>query len=141
MNEMLRRQKATQATLDKYRDKPFSWEKGYTCLHMLRFHLRQMGHKPEPLPRIRSAVGARRALDARGWKDVGEMLDSMLPRIPYASMLLGDVALFQSGDGFGAITIGVSETSMIGPKVMGWHDSAPGLTQLEPLEISGAWRV
>lgn len=141
MNEMLRRQKATQATMDKYRDKPFSWKDSNTCLHMLRFHLRQMGHKPETLPRIRSALAARRALDQRGWKDVGEMLDSFLPRIPYATMLLGDVAMFHSGDGFGAITISISDTSSLGPKVIGWHDDAPGMTALEPLEIAGAWRV
>lgn len=135
MNDLLRRQKATEATLAKYRDKPFSWKDSNTCLHMLRFHLRQMGHKPEPLPRIRSAIGARRALDERGWQDVGDLLDTLLPRIPHASMLLGDVAMFRSGDGFGAITISV------GGKVLGWHDDAPGMTALEPVEIAGAWRV
>lgn len=135
MSEMLRRQEATGKTLAKYRDRAFSWKDGHTCLHMLRFHLRQMGHKPEALPRIRSAIGARRALDQRGWNDVGDMLDSLLPRIPHASMLLGDVAMFTSADGFGAITIS------LGGKVLGWHDDAAGMTALEPLEIAGAWRV
>ena len=135
MNEMLRRQKATQATLEKYRDKPFSWKDGRTCLHLLRFHLRQMGHKPEALPRIKSALAARRALDDRGWKDVGDMLDNFLPRIPHASMLLGDVAMFQSEDGFGAITISM------GDKVMGWHPEYEGMTALIPVDIAGAWRV
>lgn len=135
MNEMLRRQKATEATLAKYRDKPFSWRDGNTCLHMLRFHLRQMGHKPETLPRIRSAIGARRALDQRGWTDVGDLLDTILPRIAPSAMLLGDVAMFRSADSFGAITVS------LGGKVMGWSDAYDGMTALEPIEIAGAWRV
>lgn len=135
MNDLLRRKDATAATLAKYRDKPFSWRDGHTCLHMLRFHLRKMGYKPETLPRVRSALGARRALDDRGWKDVGDMLDTLLPRIAPAAMLLGDVALFRSEDGFGAITIS------LGGKVMGWHPDYDGMTALEPIEIAGAWRV
>lgn len=135
MNELLRRKEATEKTLEKYRDKPFSWKDGFTCIHMLRFHLRQMGHKPPTLPRIKSALAAKRALTDRGWKDVGEMLDTLLPRITPAQMVLGDVALFESEDGFGAITIS------LGGKVMGWHPDYEGMTALEPIQIAGAWRV
>jgi hypothetical protein len=134
--ELLRRQQATMLTLAKYRDKAFDWKAGHTCLHLLRFHLRKMGHKPEPLPRIRSAIGAKRALQVRGWNDVGDMLDTILPRIAPASMALGDVAMLRSGDGFGAITICAGLL-----KVLGWHDDAPGMKVLEPHEIEGAWRV
>ncbi|MBB4857204.1 hypothetical protein HNO88_000511 [Novosphingobium chloroacetimidivorans] len=132
---MLRRQHATAATLQKYRDAPFDWAAGKTCLHMARFHLRQMGHRPEGLPRIRSAIGARRALDVRGWANVGDMLDTILPRIAPAQMRLGDVAMLDSGDGFGAIVIS------LGGKVMGWHEGYPGMTALEPIAIAGAWRA
>ncbi len=135
MNEMLRRQRAVEATLAKYRDAPFDWAAGKTCLHMARFHLRQMGHRPEGLPRIRSALAARRALDVRGWKHVGDMLDTLLPRIAAAQMVLGDVALLDSGDGFGAIVIS------LGGKVMGWHEDYAGMTALDPLRMAGAWRV
>lgn len=135
MNELLRREIATTATLEKYRDAEFSWLNGKTCLHLCRFHLRKMGHRPPPLPRIRSAIGARRALDANGWADVGEMMDSLLPRIAPAQMLLGDIAMLKSEDGFGALVVS------LGAKVMGWHDDAPGLTALEVLEFAGAWRA
>jgi hypothetical protein len=134
--ELIRRQEATAATLAKYRHKPFNWKAGTTCVHLLRFHLRKLGYKPEPLPRIRSAIGARRTLDQRGWKDVGDMLDTLLPRIPWARMTLGDIAMLRSGDGFGAIAV------CAGPhKVLGWSDAAAGMTILEPLEIEGAWKV
>jgi hypothetical protein len=133
--ELLRRQRATEATFAKYREVPFDWKRERTCLHLLRFHLRKMGHKPEPLPRIKSAVAAKRALDARGWKNVGDLLDTMLPRIAPAQMWLGDVAMLESGDGFGAIVVS------LGSKVLGWHEDYAGMTALEPLHIGGAWRV
>jgi len=133
--ELLKRQHATQATLDKYRDVPFDWAEGKTCLHMARFHLRQMGHRPEGLPRIRSAIGARRALDLRGWANVGDMLDALLPKISSAQLWLGDLAMLDSGDGFGAIVIS------LGGKVMGWHEDYPGMTPMETHAFAGAWRV
>lgn len=135
MNDLLRRKQAVELTLEKYRDKPFSWKDGVTCIHMLRFHLRQMGYKPPPLPRMKSALAAKRALDARQWADVGDMLDTLLPRITPAQMLMGDIAMFRSEDGFGAITIS------LGGKVMGWHPDYEGMTALEPIEIEGAWRA
>jgi hypothetical protein len=135
--ELVRRADATTATMNKYRNKPFNWKAGTTCIHLLRFHLRQLGYKPEPLPRIRSAIGARRALDKRGWRHVGDMLDTLLPRVPgHASMALGDIAMLRSGDGFGAITI------CAGPlKLMGWHDDVAGMAVMEPHDIEGVWRV
>lgn len=135
MNDMLRRQKATQATLERFRDKPFSWVKANTCVHLARFHMRQMGHKPPAVPQIRSALGARRQLDLRGWADVGDMMDSMFPRIPSANLALGDLAMMKSGDGFGAIVLS------LGGKVLGWHEDFDGMTVLEPLEFAGAWRL
>lgn len=135
MNEMLRREKATTATLEKYRDAEFSWSKSKTCLHMLRYHLRQMGHKPPTIPRIRSALAARRALKENGWRDLCEMLDTMLPPIPPAALALGDVAVLKSADGMGAAVI------CLGGKFMGWHEDAEGLTALEVQEFAGAWRA
>jgi hypothetical protein len=63
------------------------------------------------------------------------MLDTMLPRIAPAQMWLADVAMLESGDGFGAIVIS------LGGKVLGWHEDYAGMTALEPLQIAGAWRV
>ena len=135
--ELVRRQRATQATMKRYRDKPFDWKKGATCIHMLRYHLRKMGHKPEKMPRIRSAIGARRQLDMRGCENVSDLMDKMgLERIGHACMIQGDVAVLRSGDGFGSVTISVG-----GAKVIGWHDDVAGMSVLQPLEIDGAWRA
>ena len=141
MTDLLRRQKATQTTLDKYRAKAFAWKQGVTCVHMARFHLRQMGHTPEALPRLRGPIGARKALDGRGWATVSDMLDAQpgLTRIAPAMMLPGDLAVLPADEGFDAIVVCAGLH-----KLLGWHESWPhGMTEMEaPLSnVLGAWRV
>jgi hypothetical protein len=141
MNDLLRRQKATAATLAKYRGQAFDWKKGITCVHMARFHLRQMGHKPAELPRMRGAIGARRALDERGWAGVADMLDAQqgLMRIAPAMMLLGDIAVLPADQGFDAIVVCEG-----GHKMLGWHEEwAGGMVEMEAslAHVLGAWRV
>lgn len=133
--ELIRRQEATTATLERYRAKTFDWSRGCTCVHLARFHLKQMGHRPPTVPRIRSLLGAKKALKERGWPDVPAMLDSMLPRIPPAAMWLGDLAVLEDDSGLGAIVVNT------GQKVIGWHEDAPGMVVMEAHRVSGAWRV
>lgn len=135
---MQRRQQATQATLNRYRGKAFDWQEGITCVHLARFHLRQMGRRPPSLPRFRSALLAKRAMKERGWGSVTEMLDSLLPRIAPAQMTLGDLTMLPGDDGFGAIFI------CAGPRrLFGWREDQPVAVMLEVGldEVAGAWRV
>lgn len=136
--ELERRRVATEKTLARYRGKVFDWSKGITCVHLARFHLRNMGRKPETLPRIRSALGAKKALKARGWGSVEAMLDSMLARITPAQMVLGDLAIVPGDSGLDAIFV------CAGPlKVFGWREDRPELVLLDIGldELTGAWRV
>jgi hypothetical protein len=138
MNDLLRRKEATEATLARYRGKVFDWSKGITCVHLARCQMRKMGHKPPTLPRFRSMLGAKQALQERGWNTVEDMLDSMLPRIAPSRMLLGDLAVAPSGEGLGSIMV------CAGPhKLLGWREDAPELIILDVKlnELSGAWRV
>ena len=101
-------------------------------------HLKNMGRNPPTLPRVRSALGARRALKERGWESVEAMLDSMLERIAPAEMMLGDVAIVPGDGGLYAIFV------CAGPlKVFGWREDAPALVLLDIGldELTGAWRV
>jgi hypothetical protein len=136
--EMERRRVATEKTRKRYRGKVFDWSRGITCVHLARQHLRNMGHKPETLPRFRSALGAKRALKERGWPSVTAMLDEMLPRIAPAQMMLGDLAVVPGEGGMDAIFV------CAGPlKVFGWRDDAPEMVLLDIGldELTGAWRV
>lgn len=134
--DLIRRRRAVEATLAKYRARAFDWKSKATCLHMARFHLARMGRKPPPLPQVGSLLAAKRALATRGWADVGEMLDGIgLERIAPAAMRLGDLAMLESADGLGSLVVSA------GAKAIGWHDDAPGMVVMDLLAIKAAWRV
>lgn len=134
--DMIRRQQAVQATMDKYRARAFDWKGKATCLHMARFHLVRMGRKPPALPQVGSLLAARRALAERGWANVGEMLDGIgLERIAPAAMRLGDLAMIEDDSGLGGIVISA------GGKVIGWHEDAAGMVVMDLLQADAAWRV
>lgn len=138
-SDLIRRADATRATLARYRTRAFAWHQRATCIHMARFHLRQMGHRPPPIPDIRSQLSARRALKATGHDSLADLLDSLLPRIAPAAMLVGDLALFEGEpDSGGLDSIGVCA----GDKLLGWHaDDPSGIKPLIVSEFIGAWRV
>lgn len=135
--DLLRRQRATEATLAKYRERPLDWKARTSCVHMARYHLRQMGHRPPPMPDIRSALGARKALRRRGWDDVAAMLDEVLPgsRIPPMAMLLGDLAVVRGDQGLDAILLHA------GNEALGWHEDGNRIVPMIVHEYLGAWRV
>lgn len=135
-----RRRRATLATKERYENKTFDWSRGVTCVHLARFHLRQMGHKVPTIPRFRSAHGARQAMKVRGWASVGEMLDGVLPgaRISPASMVLGDLCAVDGEGGMQAVFV------CAGPRrVFGWVEGndAPVMVEPDMDKIVGAWRV
>jgi hypothetical protein len=128
---------ALEKTLRKYRGKPFKW--GETdCVKMARSHLRLMGHKPPPIPRYYSAIGARRALAETGCDTLAELLDLYLPRIAPAAMLPGDLAMLPGEPPFDAVVI-----ALPGGKVACWRDPAPTLVNLvvDGNDYLAAWRL
>lgn len=130
---------ATAPVANKYRLRPFDWSKRATCIHLARDQLVAMGHRPPPIPMFRSALGAKRALHKAGFATVEALLDSLLPRIAPASMVVGDLALLSgSADDRGFECIVVSA----GGKVMGWHEADPsGLMNLIVTDFIAAWRT
>lgn len=139
--DLIRRKRATEATLAKYRPLAFDWKKGITCVHMARFHLRKMGHRVAELPRIRGIIGAKRALAQRGWDDVTAMLDAQesLTRIAPAMMLPGDLAALPDESGLDGIVICAGRH-----KLLGWHqDWNGGMVEMEANldALKGAWRA
>lgn len=137
--EPVRRQEATQATVDKFTGKPFDWNAGVHCVKLAHYHLRQMGWRKLPkLPLVKSPLAAKKALKARGWDSITAMLDSLLERIPPAMMRLGDIATVEGDEGFDAVFINA------GPRrLFGWREDQPVAVMLDVSldEISAAWRV
>lgn len=136
--EAVRRRDATQATIDRFVGKPLDWKVARHCIKMAHFHLRKMGRKVQALPRIQSPLAARRELKERGWESVSDMLDSLLMRIPPASMVIGDLAAVPGEGGLDAIFVCDGRR-----RLFGWHGSAEGAVfvgvGLE--EVTGSWRV
>lgn len=134
----VRRKLATEKTRDAYIGRTFAWKAGHTCVHMARFHLRAMGHKPPALPRIGSALGARRALERHGWASVEDMLDSMLPRVAPLQMRLGDLASGPGLDGIGALFVCAPPF-----KLMGWHEDCAEAVVIDFNRdaLTGCWRA
>lgn len=140
MHEIQRRVKATTATQAKFKDKPFDWSKQATCIHLARYHSAQMGHELPIVPRFRTALGAKRALKAKGFDTLPDLLDSMFERIPGAAfMRVGDLLAMPGDEGWHSIVVKGDKT-----KFLGWHESAPGCTIMEVHDIgaaTGAWRL
>ena len=133
MMDLDQRRAALQRTADKYRGRVLDFRSA-DCVRMIRFHLLQMGHKPPPLPRYQSAIGAKRALAQAG--GLVAVLDGILPRIAPARMLDGDVAVV-AGDG------GEAGVICVGHKFMGWHqDHRETVNLVIGLgDITAAWRA
>lgn len=138
MSEMLKRRAVTQATMDHFANKPFDWVDGATCVHLVRKQIVGLGHKPPPMRAFRSALSAKKALAAKGWASVSEMMDSLLERIPPARVILGDVVEMPSDDEtFGALAIVVGNG-----RVMGYLGDNDMLTIAQPVTVPlAAWRA
>lgn len=137
--DMQRRMAATQATMAKFRDRPFSWADRATCIHMARFHMVQMGHKPPPLPQFRSALGAKRAMAERGWNGLADLFDAMgLLPVPAASLRLGDLATLPGDNGLDSVVVALG-----GGEFAGWREDVDGMTRTAGAVgmATGAWRL
>jgi hypothetical protein len=142
-HDLLRRHAAAEKTRLRYDRKPLDFGK-FDCIRMLRSHLMAMGHRGLPhLPPYRSILGARRALTAAGFDTIEGLVDSVLPRIEPAEMLLGDVAVLRGGEDPDERGTFDSVTICVGQKVMGWGwvGDRWQFVMMTPHEYIGAWRA
>jgi hypothetical protein len=141
--ELERRRLATAATLRRYGGSAFEWRKSTTCLHMARFQMRQMGHKPPRMPPLRSALRARRELDARGHPTVIALMDSLLPRIAPAEMLLGDLAAIPGDAEDNEAWLDCLLVNVAPRKFAGWHPDQHlmAVLDIDLADVTAAWRL
>lgn len=139
MFDLEQRAGATEKTFAAYRQRAFDW-RGVTCIHLARRQLINMGHRPPPIPRFYSALGARRAMERAGFGGLADIFDALgLPRIAPAQMLVGDLAVVPGEDGFDAVFV------CAGGKMLGWHAASEdrGIVPVADAltHISAAWRL
>lgn len=136
MRNLAERVAATEKVVARFRSRPFDWSKRATCIHLARAQMRAMGHRPPSIPDFRSAIGARGALKKAGHETIEQLLDSLLPRIAPAEMLVGDLCIVP-GEGFAAIGISSGDTLLM------YHQDADGLANVKGASphIIAAWRL
>lgn len=115
----------TSATVERFRPKRFDWSKKATCIHLVRTQLAAFDYPVPIVPEFRTPIGARRALTRAGFRTLRALLGSMLPEIPPAAMLVGDIALLP-GEPFEAITLHDG-----GGLLLGWHEGSDRFCAIE----------
>jgi hypothetical protein len=138
MKELDRRALAVRNTQARFEGKPFDWVRAATCIHLVRFHARQMGHKVPTVPRFRSALTARRVLQDMGHDSLVSLMDAHFERIAPAFCRVGDVMALPGDGGFECFVIRSSVK-----KWLGWQQDYAGCGQLhcDMGQAIGAWRL
>ncbi|MFZ3484282.1 DUF6950 family protein [Sphingomonas sp. 3-13AW] len=139
MTVLLRRQQATEATLDRFRGQPLIYGKN-DCVRMAAFLLRKMGHRPQlaKAGTYSSMLGASRALQRAGFESLPDALDALgLMRIPPAMRWMADLVVVPGEGPFG----GSLQVALNNGRTLGWHQDFEGAQILQPVEFLTAWRV
>jgi hypothetical protein len=137
-NSFVRRTAAAQATLDRFKDKPFKWGTR-DCGRLVAFHLRQLGYKVKlpPSGSYGTLLGAKKTLKALGFASVPAALDSYgLERIAPAETVVGDIIQWPSENELAALAV-----VMGNGRVIAYHPHAEGAAVMELLEFVAAWRA
>lgn len=135
---LMKRHKALEKVMARYRHLPFSWQHNRTCIHMLKTHLTAMGHKVPKIPKLDGPLSAKRELKRRGYPSVEAMLDDLLTPIPVAAMLQGDVSVLPGDDGLGAVVISLGSTAI---GYAEGHETGMTLFTDPGAVLQKAWRV
>lgn len=139
MIEMIRRQQAAQAAVDRFKGQP--WQLGKNdCVRMAAFVLRKMGHRPQlgKAGSYTTAAGAMLALKRAGHDSLAGALDTLgLERIAPAAARIADIVMIPGEAPLdGALTIAVGNG-----RVLGFHEDVSSAEILQPVQFIAAWRV
>lgn len=138
--ELVRRQKAVEKTMLRFGGRAFEIG-AVDCVKMVRFHLKEMGHNLPSTGNYKTVAQAVGQLKKQGVKNVEELLDKFLQRIPPAAMVLGDVAMPPSDPDAPASKLGTVIIMASNQKFIGWHPDADQLAVMSVSQIDAAWRA
>jgi hypothetical protein len=131
---LIQRAQQTQKTVDIWKGRPFSDGK-FDCVQMVKAHARHLGQSLK-VPRYHDVEEAAAALREMGHKSLGEALDARFHRIMAAQILVGDIVESLGSNGFSSLMVAVGNG-----RTLGFHEDIPHCDILQPLIISGAWRI
>lgn len=139
MTPLERRHAAIEATMARYRDRPFAWGK-VDCAKVVAFHLKKLGYKIaiSKAGAYQSPLGAQRAIKRMGYENLPLLLDGLgLSRIPYSRLALGDIVVAEGHAGLDAMGLYAGNGH-----VLGFHEDLldHGLVTVDLTPIA-AWSV
>jgi hypothetical protein len=132
--DLIARVMATQKTVDMFKGRAFANGQA-DCAQLVLAHAKHMGRKIDA-PRygdIKSAAGALRQM---GFATLGQAMDAHFRRIERNQILAGDIIEVPGDNGFSSLMIAVGNG-----RTIGFHESIPHCDVLQPLMISGVWRI
>ena len=138
MKPLVRRQKAVQATMERFRGKGFSFG-SVDCAKLAAFHLKQMGHKVRlsKAGQYKTLLGAQAALRRLGYETLPDAMDGHgFARIAPAAALMGDIVTFACDHPIGALGIVAGNGNMLCFHEL--HDQPVVMTMGQ---IDAAWRI
>jgi hypothetical protein len=131
---LVKRMKATQRTLDKFKGRVFR-DGTADCIQLVLLHARHMGRRIK-VPRYKDAKGAAAVLRELGFRTLGKAMDHHFERIDPHQVLLGDYVETPGLNGFTSLMVALGNG-----RALGFHEEVPHADILQPVMISGAWRI
>lgn len=131
---LVQRVAATEKTVTIFKGKNFALGK-FDCIQLVLCHARNMGKRIK-IPPYGDWKSSAAALGKVGFGTLGAAMDKHFTRIEPANVLAGDILESPGGNGFSGLTIAVGNG-----RVLGFHEDIPHCDILQPVLISGAWRI
>lgn len=132
--DLVKRMKATQRTVDKFKGRVFR-DGTADCIQLIGAHAKHMGH-PIKVPKYKDRKGAAAVMKRLGFKTLGQAMDHHFERIEPSKVLLGDLIEVPGENGFSSLMVAVGNG-----RTIGFHQDIPFADILQPILISGAWRI
>jgi hypothetical protein len=132
--DLVRIMKATQKTVDRFKGRTFE-EGRVDCIQLANGHAGHMGKRVK-IPEYGDLESAARTLRQMGFRTLGEALDANFRRIDPHQAMMGDLIEMPGGNGFSSIAVAVGNG-----RVLGFHEDIPHCDILQPVLVSGAWRI
>lgn len=131
---LVERMKRTQKTVDAYKGKAFK-DGSADCIQLVKTHAKHMG-KRVSVPKYKDLAGAAKVLAGLGFKTLGAAMDAHFTRIETSRVMASDIVEVPGQNGFSSLMIAVGNG-----RAIGFHESIPHADILQPVLISGAWRI
>lgn len=132
--DLLQRMRATQKTVDRFKGRDLDMGK-VDCIQLVITHAANMGVKIK-VPAYGDNESAARVLRGLGFKTLAEAMDAYFQRIDPATVLASDIVEMPGTNGFSALSVAVGNG-----RVIGFHEHIDHADILQPLLVSGAWRI